>query len=107
MKTKKGGMTLVEVIVAMAIFGIVAVGVVSMFINGFNFVLQAGDASEAGFKSVGQVENILNNNDNSSKIDNFIKFYDNLKISVYGAIDQVSIMENNNKVDITYFLPGY
>lgn len=49
-KNRKKGMTLIEVVVAMAIFGIVAVSFLSMFGNGYSIVFKAGHKTDANMQ---------------------------------------------------------
>lgn len=108
MKRRKG-MTLIEVIVAMAVIGIVAVSVLSVFTTGFGFIMLAGSRSDAGFNTHGRIEGALNQRNTSETPSNIVITFtsDDTEIIAPGNIEVFSQPIRTGSVEIEFFQPRY
>jgi len=108
----KEGMTLIELIIALAIIGIASVSFLTFFTQGFKFVTKAGDRSKAGFNAQAQAEKALNNGISTSNVGSLtITFSDNTYINLdatYGYISSqtTSPAVNGSQTTITFFKPN-
>lgn len=105
----KNGFTLIEVIIAIAIMGIIAIGMLSLFSTGFAFIMRAGDKSEAGFNAHSQVEASLNQR-NSDLIPSNLKLTfssDGTFKTAEGNIETLSHTINKSEVIFYFFQPKY
>ena len=103
---KKKGLTLIEVIVSIAILGIISVAFLSIFGMGFKTVMTAKNTSVAGFNVQKLAESELNiklDPDDNSTID--IKLNDNTIIQPHGKIFSKTATVNNSNVVIQIFVP--
>ncbi|WP_128425961.1 type II secretion system protein [Gudongella oleilytica] len=105
----ENGFTLIEVIVAMAIIGIVALSVLSIFTNGFSWITLAGDKSEAGFETQRQTEIVLNQKDSDPSPSNLTITFssDSSTITALGNVETLSQPIRTGSVSITVFQPKY
>lgn len=106
---KKKGMTLIEVIISMAIIGIIAISMLSMFTSAFVFITRAGNTSEALFQAHKQIETILTQNSAAvTPTDIELEFSsDGTVITSKGNTITVNYLINNSEVEITFFHPKY
>jgi len=104
---KKKGLTLIEVIVSIAILGIISVSFLSIFGMGFKTVMTAKNTSVAGFNVQKSAESELNNTldpADTNTID--IKLNDNTTIiKPHGKIILKTATVNNSNVVIQIFVP--
>lgn len=103
------GMTLVEVIIAMAVIGIIAVSMISLFTSAFVLISRAGDTSEALFKVHKEIETVLTNKSVDSTPTNIdLKFSsDGTIVTSKGNHLKVNITVNKSNVEISFFHPKY
>lgn len=106
---KRKGMTLIEVIVAMAIIGIVAISVLTVLTIGFRFIALAGDKSKAGFKAYQEIEKTLTMKDVDENPTNIKLTFtsDGSTINAKGNIESFIQPTKNGRVKITIFQPKY
>jgi prepilin-type N-terminal cleavage/methylation domain-containing protein len=104
---KKKGMTLIEVIIAIAILGIIGVAFLTLFTSGFSFITRAGNRSEAGFNTQTQVEQALNNAISTPDLGSLqIQFSDGTTISAIGyKSSQTCPTINGSQATINFFKP--
>lgn len=110
-KNKKG-MTLIELIVAFTILGIVSVPLLTLFTQGFISVTRAGNTSKAGFNTQTQVEQALNGSISTPNLGQLkIEFSGSdaitLDDTIYGYISSqtTSPIVNGSQSTITFFKP--
>lgn len=70
MKNIKKGMTLIELIVCLALIGIIAVTFLPMFTAGIKYIANAGNKSQTIYVSQDQTENKLLNGASTTSTDN-------------------------------------
>lgn len=111
LKNRKG-VTLIEIIIAVAILGIIAAAFLMMFSNGLSTIYFAGNKSRATFSAQSDVDNkILNSSDvNTDTI--YVDFYDietpdssvtPVTKSVTGEIIQgTAVVGGKNSVIVTF-----
>lgn len=108
-KKIKQGMTLVEVIISMAVIGIIAVSMISLFTSAFVLITRAGNTSEALFQVHKEIETVLTNNsvaDTPTNID--LKFTsDGTIVTSKGNHLKINITVNKSNVEISFFHPKY
>lgn len=117
---KKGGMTLIEIIVSIAIIAIIAVAFLSMFTYGFKGIIRAGNKSSATFSGASAIDNVIVGNTpdpslnvtasnvTSSSIDIAIEYPDSLTpSSVVIPVEIVEVISEKNGVSssVTAFVP--
>jgi len=100
------GMTLIEVIIAIAIIGIITISFLSVFSTGFSLVNRAGDKSEEVFINHAEIEASLSSFgiDNSSELE--LKLSDGTVIEVPGEIGVFTQESGKGTTSITIFRPG-
>ena len=106
-KVKKG-MTLVEIIISIAIIGILGITFFSMFTSGFKGVVRAGNKSTASYDAQAKIEETLNDKPSAGDPGNThlrINFNDSTYIDIEGKLETQSTTVNNSQVDITVFNP--
>jgi len=125
--TDEKGMTLVEVLLGLAIIGIIAVLMGSVFVNGLGMVSRAGDLDRTGYTAAKVTENAIDGQDfvvsgddikiNEEIVANTaipldaekmitIKFDDTGKsLDVYGDQKKITSTGYRNDVTIEVFIP--
>lgn len=102
-KKRTKGVTLIELIISIAIIGIMMVSFSSIFIGGFTSIIKSGKRSEHGMESQKQIEQLMSTrpsiSDDNTELE--IKFHDNTSIKVTGQETQVTVDE----VTYTIFIP--
>ncbi|KUK71915.1 MAG: Uncharacterized protein XD91_1647 [Clostridiales bacterium 38_11] len=103
------GMTLIEVVVAMAIIALIAAAVLSVFTTGFAAIKRAGNKSEAGFNAHSQIEITLNKRDTDPSPSNLTITFssDGSAFNSLGNVETVTHTINRSDVIITFFQPKY
>lgn len=102
------GMTLIEIIIAIALLGIVAIGMLVMLKSGFSFIARAGDISKRTYTAQTQVESALaQKNIDVSATNVVIKYHDGSEITSLGKVDNVTVSGNGTPVIVKYFQPTY
>ena len=106
LKDKKG-FTLVELIVAIAIIGIISVFVLSAFSSGVKIISKARFSSAAGYNTQSIVEDDLKNSSiTTNNITITLPGSPSSTIMASGTISTKSAVVNGETVTITYFKPG-
>ena len=82
-KINHSGMTLIEIIVALAIVGIIAVGFLPMFSNGIKFLVNNGNQIKGMYTSQNTIEQKISQNINTEAVTMNIVFPDKT-ISIKG-----------------------
>lgn len=100
-KNKTKGMTLIELIISIAIIGIMMVLFSSIFIGGFTSIIKSGKRSEHGMESQGEIEQLISTTPSESDDELEIKFNDDTSIKIKGQETQVTVDE----VTYTIFIP--
>ena len=102
MKYRKG-LTLIEVIIALAIIGMISISVMSIFSTGLNNIVKAGNRTVAINEEQKNIDMLIDNykNIDEKEIDLQIIFTENLKIDVKGKI----VSSSDDKTKITTFVP--
>jgi prepilin-type N-terminal cleavage/methylation domain-containing protein len=115
LKNKKG-MTLIEIIVAIAILGIISVSFFAMFTTGFKGIINAGKYSKAEYVAqkamenrvagvaVAGVTNITANTVNSVALS--INFGILSPITVNGKIELIEYNDGEKKINLATFVPN-
>ena len=102
----KDGFTLIEIIVSLAIIGILSVSFFTIFTSGFTYIAKAGNRSVAGFSTQNVVEQTLINIPLQSTSYMTITLPDTSTIRVYGNTISKTTNYNGGHVDITFFQPN-
>lgn len=103
-KTK--GFTLIEIIVALAIIGVIGVSLLTVFTMGMRVIVQARDRNDAAYTAQSQVEANLNTV-NAAPSTITITMPDTTTISASGTVMPAeSATVNGKEVSIDYFKPG-
>jgi prepilin-type N-terminal cleavage/methylation domain-containing protein len=86
MSNKRKGMTLMEVIIAMAIFGMIAVVFITMFSTSLIWTFRAGDRGKAYTQAIGKLENDMSlAGENPDYLDlNFTDGSESVDVSIKG-----------------------
>jgi prepilin-type N-terminal cleavage/methylation domain-containing protein len=64
----KKGLTLIEVVVSIAILGLMSISFLSMFSGGINWIFKSGNKSSAQYTSQEKIENIIYSESNADGI---------------------------------------
>lgn len=99
------GMTLVEVIISMAILGIMTIVFLNVFTSGYIGVLSAGERTEVGYKAQQTVEESLTPIGIGSKIIT-IEFPDGPSIEIDGSEIEKEVNSGEQNIKITTFVPN-
>ena len=106
MRKSKNGMTLIEIIVALAILGIIAVSFLAVFTSAFKFIYTAGRKSVAVNQAEQSIESKLavGSVSNASSI---VLDFGTTSVQVYGElVSQIQAYENGSKdVSLLSFIP--
>lgn len=108
LKNKKKGFTLIELIVSIALIGILSIAFLSMFLTGFRFIKKAGNRSTASFDAQASTETAIQSRPASGASGNTnitFNLSDGTTINVEGKLQTQSKTINNTNVDITIFNP--
>jgi prepilin-type N-terminal cleavage/methylation domain-containing protein len=103
-KQFKKGMTLIEVILAMAIFGIIASGFLTMFTSSLIWIFGAGDRGEAYSFAQKDVENRISSED-SYESDTLILTFEGEDYSIDGGIVESTQVINQKDSTLETFVP--
>lgn len=104
----KRGLTLIEIILAMAILGIIAVAMFPVFTGGLVAIMKTGDITDAAFRTSGQIEVMLNERDQDTRLDDRLEFdLDGTTYSPQGHVEDISHTIKDSEVVITFFFPSY
>lgn len=101
---KKKGMTLIEIIIAIAIIAIIAISIFPIFTMGLVTINSAGNRSEAQYKTQAEIENDLSKS--PSEEDTLNIDIPGLDICVKGELKTKITNINGSQVSITYFKPN-
>lgn len=101
------GMTLIEIVIAIAILGIMSIGLLTMFTSSFKFIVNAGDRSEATFNTQSQAEQALNmkNSDPLAPGLQIVFPSDGSSITAPGDVIHKSHTENGATANVDIFQP--
>ena len=102
----KRGFTLIEIIIAIALLGIISVAFLSMFSTGFSIISKAGRRTTSGFSTQTKVEDALNLGTAGTVISASglnITLPDGSIINGAGKTETIT----TNQVTITYYVPSY
>lgn len=102
-------MTLVEVIVAMAVIGIISISMITLFTSAFVHIARAGNTSEALFQAHKQIETVLVHKSAELTPTNIELTFssDGTTIISEGNVIKVNYLINKSEVEITFFHPKY
>lgn len=108
-KLASNGFTLVEIIISIAILGIVAVGVLPGFLSGFKIIIKSGDRSSAALNTQAVIEQdirIQPTHNEEGNINMTIDFSsDSSNITIEGRVDTETSNVRNNKTTYSVFVP--
>lgn len=102
---KKSGFTLIEIIVSIALIGILGVAFFSIFGMGNKCIDSSGNISKAAFNTQSQIEGDVGNLSTSSDIVISISISGSGTLDCKGEIDTKSALINGQKVSIKYYKP--
>ena len=109
----KNGFTLLEIIISMAIIGLLTVSFLEMFTFGFKGVFTAGQNSKTQYLAQQEIENKLANiTSSTTQISPIILRFkspvesDVVIVTIYGKIEKVTKINGNYQVDLATFLPN-
>lgn len=106
-KTNQKGVTLVEIIVALAILGIISVTFLTIFAGTFKWVIDGGDRGEAVFSAQQAVESNLVDSSTGSPVTVVIRKQDGSSITVAGKLVEPSgLAAGSVGEDIRTFVPN-
>ncbi len=105
MRINRKGLTLLEVIISLAIIGILAVVYFSIFTTGFTGIVRANSKNIASFNIQKEVESELNDNTNPTGSTLIINLPDNSTETINGAIVYVEEEIDGDVVAIYFFKP--
>ena len=98
-------MTLIEVIVSMAILGIIAVAFLNIFASGFIGVLSSGKRTEVGYEAQQAVEEAIDlQTSGADKVT--IVFPDGPSLEIEGYMIVEEVNNGKEKIKITTFIPN-
>jgi prepilin-type N-terminal cleavage/methylation domain-containing protein len=102
----KAGFTLIEVIVSLAIIGIIAISFISIFSTGVLWVSKAGGQSSSAFSAQKDLENAIANDINGT--DTISIIFNGVTLpAVAGKSQSVTkTYRNNEYVTISVFIPN-
>lgn len=103
-KTKKYGFTLVEVIIAIAILGIIIVAFLNLFTFGIMGVFRAGDKGVAYSNAQNEIDTRLARGE-SIETDDLILDFDNMQVTVEGGLVETEQFVNKSKSYLEVFVP--
>ena len=107
MKKKNSGMTLVEIIVAMAILGIISITFLSIFSGMFKGIVNAGQRSKATFGAQQDLENYIATN-TTNATDNLVITYNGLtSVTIEGENMSVPKTSGSTTITVDVFVPNY
>jgi prepilin-type N-terminal cleavage/methylation domain-containing protein len=110
--TKKKGFTLIEIIVSLALIGLMAIIFIPIFNFGYSGILSAGKHSKAGYLGQQAIENYLAGNavtvpntvtNTTPNVSVSINFQGTI-ITVTGVIKSVSYEDGRYQVDVSTFI---
>ncbi len=104
--SKKKGMTLVELIIAIAILGIIMVSFLSMFTTGFIGIMNASKHTEAGYEAQKDMENSISSDPNTGAVLIEIDFPDGVTIDSTGKILEEEVDHDGRTINIKTFVPN-
>jgi prepilin-type N-terminal cleavage/methylation domain-containing protein len=107
MSNKRKGMTLMEVIIAMAIFGMIAVVFITMFSTSLIWTFRAGDRGKAYTQAIGKLENDMSlAGENPDYLDlNFTDGSESVDVSIKGRFIESTDTVKQVSSEIDTFLP--
>ena len=106
---KYRGMTLIEIIIAIALIGIITVSILTLLSVGFKNIISAGDKAEIIFNVQSNIEDQINETtDEATELTETFKLkIGDDEISMPGKVKSVeSILPNGGKVQIDIFIPS-
>jgi len=108
LKSKIKGLTLIELIVSIALIGMLSVVFFSMFLFGYKSIKSAGNKSGAAFKAQANIEEVINDKPSAGNAENSnlrITFGDSTYINIEGKIETQSQSISNSTAEFTIFNP--
>ena len=107
MKNEKG-MTLIEIIIAIAIIGMIAISLLALYSTAFAFIMRAGDTTDAAFRTHAQIETTLRLKDSDPSPTNLTLTYSNGDVIISkGNKESISQTVKDTEVIIHFFQPKY
>lgn len=107
MKNKKG-MTLIEIIIAIAIMGIITVSFLNIFASGYIGILSGGKHTKVAYDGQKQVENSILNSTSSHPQTLNITFTDSAstQVETQGNAIVEEVIDGRYKIEVTTFIPN-
>jgi len=104
-KLSRSGMTLIEVIISMAILGILSVVFLTIFTSGYIGVSSAGKRTEVGYEAQKAIEELIISGDTETETIT-IFFQDGPTLVVDGNKIEKEINNGEHSINITTFIPN-
>ena len=104
--TKKG-MTMIELIVSLAILGIIAVTFLSIFVSMFRGIMNAGHRGKAAFSAQQSIENSIATNIKDGTATLKITYNGTTEVTIQGKNQSGTATSGTSSVTVRVFIPNY
>lgn len=105
MKKNAIGMTLIELIIAIALLGIITVAFINVFSFGYISIINAGKNTEAGYTAQKNLENEIINDTSVANQTMIISFPGGVNVQVNGTAIEEEITEGQSTIKVNTFIP--
>lgn len=110
------GMTVIEVVVAIAILAMVSITLLAMYSMSLRFIMKAGVNSDKQYQTVGTLENKLVNNLDPDTVPETIDTtpvtnvtvsinFDGTPVSATGTIEKIDFQDDEYEMTVSVFVP--
>ncbi len=100
------GMTLIELIIAMAILSIIVIAFLNMFTVGFTGIINASKHTEVGYEAQKDMENSILTDPSTGIISIEIEFSGGTTIESIGKVLEEEVNNGNQNINVKTFVPN-